>query len=406
MHKSIATVFSINLLSKGFLALSSFAIIHFMPVNQYAVYTLSLAITSLLTGTLATIFNPIYIVGYMRFYIGNNSAPYLGAQLIAVLATATLIYPFSKLEGSIFIILVLLALVNCCSDFLKTIYQQLLRFDRFAQIELSKSLFIVITLLCLITIYQERIHAWHTLLIQAAAVVVVVLPLLVKLDIFCDIHRIGIGLNICKKIILSEYRYLFGYFFVESIFGQLAVLMLKILNKEHELATYGSAFRYHSFLVFISSGAVQAVLLPTIQRVVSKAEMNQIFTKHLTLIFAYVPLIFVGAIAAQWIIPWIDGGKYPNAVRVFQILTASSIFLFAFNPYVNVILRFEKFIFLFVLICTIVIVKLFLSIVLIPSFGSIGAAWLTFIGHFVLNVSIFIYAKHIIKLFPEELPIK
>jgi O-antigen/teichoic acid export membrane protein len=342
----------------------------------------------------------------MRFYIGNNSAPYLGAQLITVLVTATLIYPFSKLEGLIFIILVLLALANCCSDFLKTIYQQLLRFDRFAQIELAKSLFIVITLLCLIAIYHEQIHAWHALLIQAAAVVVVVLPLLVKLGLFHDVHRIGIGLNICKKIILSEYRYLFGYFFVESIFGQLAVFMVKILNTEQELATYGSAFRYYSFLVFISSGAVQAVLLPTIQRVVSKAEMNKIFIKHLTLIFAYVPIVFVGAIAAQWIIPLIDGGKYPNAVRVFQILTASSIFLFVFNPYVNIILRFEKFIFLFVLICTIVIVELLLSIVLIPSFGSIGAAWLNFLGHFMLNVSIFIYAKRILKSFPENLPIK
>jgi O-antigen/teichoic acid export membrane protein len=377
-----------------------------MPMNQYALYTLALSIISILTGTLATIFNPIYIVGNIRFYISNNTAPYLGTQLLTVLLTAALIYPFTKLRLWLFIILVVLASANCCSDFLKTMYQQLLRFNRFAQIELAKSLFIVIVLLCLIAIYREQIHAWQALLIQAAVVVVVVLPLLIKLDILHDIHRIGVGLDICKKILLSEYRYLFGYFFFEAFFGQFAVFMLKIFSTENELATYGSAFRYYSLLVIISSGAVQAVLLPTIQRVISKNEMNQIFNKHRTLIFVYLPIVLIGAITSQWIIPWIDGSKYPNAIRVFQILAASSIFLFTFNPYVNIILRLEKFIFLFVLICIIVIIKLFISIVLIPTFGSIGAAWLTLLGHFMLNMSIFIYAKRIITSLPEKLPMK
>ena len=134
---------------------------------------------------------------------------------------------------------------------------------------------------------------------------------------------------------------------------------------------------------------MHAVLLPTIQRVENIEELNDIIRMVNKLLLIFVPLVIGGAWASQWIIPWIDHGKYPNAILVFRILSISAILSFAFSPHVNLILRYEEFKFLLVLVCGALLVDIIVNLMLIPRLGAAGAAISNLIAFGFLNGAIF-----------------
>ncbi len=207
--------------------------------------------------------------------------------------------------------------------------------------------------------------------------------------------------RLAVAIIKAEYKYLFGYYAILAFFSQLDIFMLRIMTSDIELATYGSAFRYYSLLL-LALGSVKVVFLPLIQGVTNANELKSIFHMHRKMLLVFGPVVLIGAWASQWIIPWIDMGKYPNAIPVFRILAVSAIISFAFSPYSTLILRFEEFKFLFLLISVTLLLNVGLNIILIEMLGAIGAAIATGIGFGFLNCSIFLRGRsNIHRLVPN-----
>jgi O-antigen/teichoic acid export membrane protein len=394
-----------DLLSKVFLAVSTLAIIRFMSIIEYAKYILAVAIISLMTNTIMPVFNRIYIIGHSRFDIGKNIGPFLGIQLMMLIIAAVLFFPLIRMQGSLYIASLTLASAFCLSDFLKTTYQKLLLFSQFSYIEFARSALYSLSLLSMIAIHGSEIRAGEVLLIQALAMLVVSFPLLLKRGMFDGLYQVGISIRIGMQIIKSEYRYLFGYLFVLAFFSQLDVIMLKILSDAQNLATYGSAFRYYTLLL-TALGSVKTVLLPVIQNVSSKKELKVIYRKNSNLMFFIAPLVMVGIVSAEWIIPWIDTGKYPGAIIVFQILAISSLISFVFSPHSTLVMRFERFQFLFLLILMGLGVSFLLNRFMIPLYGAAGTAWATLFSNMLVNLSIFFYSYYLLKVLPEIFPVK
>ncbi len=213
-----------------------------------------------------------------------------------------------------------------------------------------------------------------------------------------DLLHLREAARLGRAIVAGKYRYLFGYFFVLAFFAQVDVFMLKSISSERELATYGSAFRYYT-LVVLGLNSVHTVLLPTIQRARSAGELSDIYRRYNRLLLVLLPLLLIGAWLAQWIIPAVDEGKYPAAVACFRVLTLSAAVSLICSPYSNVVLRFEDFKFLFVLIGAGLVLVLALNLVLVPAAGSVGAAWATLIAYGVVNLSIYLRARRYHKNF-------
>jgi O-antigen/teichoic acid export membrane protein len=203
-----------------------------------------------------------------------------------------------------------------------------------------------------------------------------------------------VGLPLARRLVSGEYTPLFAYFAIVAIFSQVDIFMLKLVASSTDLASYGAAFRYYA-LLSLALGAVHAVLLPAIQRAASLEQLSALFAQHMRLLLAFGPAVLVTAWLAQWVLPWIDRGRYPDAVPAFQVLAVSSIISFAFSPHVNLLLKYERFWFLLVVIALALASAVVLHALLIPRYGAVGAALVTLIAAGGANAAFFAKARRL-----------
>jgi len=389
--KSVVQVFSVNLLSKLLLGVTGVLIIRFMPEIEYARYTLALSIVSVFSQVLVSSFKRIYIIGCQRFKVvkvKNYSSLFLGLQLWIIFVVVIITLPFKGFVSEIYWFVVGLIVATCISEFAKTVVQQQLNFFRFSVIEIARTLSFVFSFLYLLYFISYQLRSWQVLLIQTLAMLGVSFFAFSKNIDFNSFLKIRQSIRLALELVKGEYKYVFGYFFVFAFFSQVDVFILKAISESVELATYGSAFRYYNLLL-LGLGSVHTVLLPVVQRVESIGDLKSILAQHKRMLLVFVPLVLLGAWLSKWIIPWIDMGKYPNAVIVFQILALSAIVSFAFSPHSNLLMRFEDFKFLFILITLGLLVNVGLCVLLVPIVGAIGSAISTLIAFGSVNISIF-----------------
>jgi len=179
--------------------------------------------------------------------------------------------------------------------------------------------------------------------------------------------------------------------------------MLKAIASNIQLATYGAAFRYYT-LVSLALASIHVVLLPAIQQLKSPDQLDELLAKHVRILAIFALVTGAGAWAAQWIIPAIDMGKYPDSVMVFRILAVSAILSFALSPHVNLLMRFEDFRFLTILISVALFINVTLNFPLVRSKGAVGASIATLIAYLFLNGSIFLRARRYRGMLVESSP--
>ncbi|OGJ67188.1 hypothetical protein A3J34_00865 [Candidatus Peribacteria bacterium RIFCSPLOWO2_02_FULL_51_10] len=393
--KAVFQVFSFDLASKVLLGILGMLLIRYLPQAEYAAYTLALSLVAFSSQSLVASFNRIYIVAYQKLRLKNTEMAFLALQLLLIAGLILLGIPLSFSLGSLYWIIAALAAAYCLSEFSKTFFQQNLKFLTFSLIEFCRSLLFFCCTLLLIQLQKHELTAGAVLLIQTAALLGVswwaIGKKLTNLQSagFLEIARFS------SEIIKGEYRYLFAYFFILGIFTQTDIFMIGILGDDSMLATYGSAFRYYSILS-LALGSVHVVLLPMIQKASNDQELFEVFAKHKKMILMFIPAVLLAGWLAQWAIPFIDNGKYPGAVLSFRILCVSAIISFAFSPHVNLIMRFERFRFLFRLICMALALNVAINMLLIPEFGAAGVAFATLISAAAVTIPIYFRSKKLV----------
>jgi O-antigen/teichoic acid export membrane protein len=390
--KAILQVLSFDVASKTLLAILGILLIRFMPPTEYALYTFALSVSAVASQTLTSSFNRIYIVAYKNLRLDKAQTSFLGLQLLGTAAFIVLGIPLSKSLGVAYWVVAMLIVATCFSEFSKTFFQQGLEFFRFSLVELFRSIAMFLGILMLIFVVRYELRAWQALLIQAIAMLMVFGPFVGKHVTLMELLKVPKALRMAKVIVNDSYRYLFGYFLLLAFFSQIDIFMLKATANDLQLATYGSGFRYYIILLLTLS-AVHTVLLPLVQGAQNCEELDAIFDRHKKMIFVFSLVVLLGGWTAQWFIPWVDGGKYHDAIIVFRILCISAVISFAFSPHVNILMRFERFRFLFGLICIALILSVLLNLTLIPRWGAIGTSVATLISSAAVTFPIYFQSR-------------
>jgi O-antigen/teichoic acid export membrane protein len=366
-------VFSFDLVAKLMLAVVTLALIRYLPPAEYARYTLAVAAASFAAQALASTFNRIYIVGYERLDMAGASPAFLGFQLMVVGGAALLAAPWhARLQG-LYLPACALALGTCLSEFAKTAYQQELRFTRFSQVEVARAALTAAGVLVVLAAARGHAGAWMVVSVQAVAMAVVFLASTGRRVVGREMLHPGRAAAFAVSVLRTRYGYLFGYFALVAALSQLDVFVLAALAPPLEVATYGAAFRYYS-LLSLALASVHAVLLPVLQKVETPDEQDRIMGRQWQMAAVFTPLVLAGAVASAWIIPWLNGGRYPDTVPAFQLLAVSAVVSFAFSPHAHVVLRFQDFRYLFWLAAGGLALHLVLLVVLVRADGAVGAA--------------------------------
>lgn len=393
--RSIIKVLFFDILTKAIIAFASMILIRSMPTTEYALYTLAMAIIMIMSEPLNASFNRIYIVGYNSFNLKDFSSSLLGTQLILVLTLTVLCLPFEVASHKIFWPTAAFLAANCVYEFLKTYFQQKLHFTQFSVIETLKNLIFTALLAWVVYINHHSLDTRQILFLQATIMIGLAIFFVPKINMF-QIPQINQGIDLVRRIIRSRYKYLIGYFILLTFFLQIDVFMLKLLTTDIALATYGSAARYYGLILLIL-GSVHTVLLPSIQKTKQTEEWRDIFSKLEIFALVFVAFVIIAMFAAPWFIPWVDRGKYPDAIPIFRILALSTIISMRFSPFVNFLMAREDFKFLFTLIIIAIGISISLNLLAIPLWGTIGTATVTLMTNAVVTFSIYLRSMLLMK---------
>lgn len=397
--KPVLQVFAGDFAAKALLGVAGLALIRFLPEAEYAVLTLATVLSAFVEQGITGNLNRIYIIGHKRLGLEQSSQSFLALQmwLLALLVLATA--PFAPLLGGTYWLVVALTVATCLLEFVKTFYQRNLKFASFSLLEAARTLAFVAALAVLIGLAGERLRAWQVLALQSACTGIVVIVVFGKSLDPRSLLRFGELWRIARMIVASRYLYMIGYFLGVAMLVRLDVMMLGALDSRPELATFGASFRYYSILMMLLA-AMHTVFLPMTQNVERREDLAELFGRYQRLIAAAVPLILVGAWASQWIIPAIDGGKYPGAVGVFQVLSLSAIVSLACSPHANLLLRYDAFRFLFGLCSGAIMLNVGLNALLIPRYHALGAAWATLVAVGAVNGAIYFKSRSLLATHP------
>lgn len=394
LHRPVILVFSADLASKILLGLTWLLLIRYLPPEEFALLTLATSVATVASQMLGSSINRIYILDSTS--AGNGGpGPLVMFQAIALLLLGVAGLPFSAtLPGMTYLLTVLLALGMLLSDFGKTMYQKQLKFSAFSFIELARSAVVSTALIVLLMEFGTGVRTWQVIALQAAALGLLSLIVISRNLDLREALNLRRGMALLRPVFGNGHGYLFAYFFVLAFFSQADIFLIKVLSDQETLASFGSAARYYQ-LLSIALGAVHAVFLPTMQQLETRQALDDFFARHFRMLLVFAPAVGVCALAAPWVLPWIDLGRYPDAVPTFQILCLSVIISFAFSPHVNLVFTHRRFRFLLLLIVVALVVNIGLGLLLIPAYGGQGAAVATLIASACVTVPIYILSRRL-----------
>jgi O-antigen/teichoic acid export membrane protein len=404
MRRDTILVFFLDGIAKALAAGTTLLLIHLLSVPDYAAITVAQAVVTIVAQTTAGSVNLIYVLSSQSAdALHAERGALLGLQACVALTLCGALLVLLGVGLGVSLAAMSLSAAFVSSDFVRTEFQRRLAFRHYAYVELARSAMFALLLLAIIVFGRDFLGAGSALALQATAIWFVSLPLLIRMDLARGISSAKRGLMLAGAFVGPHYRDLLGYLLAIAVFGQLGIFVLKMLGDVTSLATYGSAFRYYSFLL-IALGAAQAVLLPTISRVKRKQELFDIYRKQKTLVGLFIPPVFAVSCLAPWFMPLVDSGRYPDAVPTFWILAASSVISFAASPYVFVVMRFARFRYLLLLALAANVASALMYLVLVPPYGAQGAAAATLLSYALLNGMSFFEARRLMRDPTAELP--
>jgi O-antigen/teichoic acid export membrane protein len=389
--KSVAIVYALDVVAKSLLVISGFFLIRMLNSNEYARYTVAMSVIAVATQAVSGSLNRIYIAGHREFIGDRPPGLFLGLHVWTVLMPLTVAWAIAGRDDSLHAWVLLSIAATCLLDFARTCFQQRLSFTRFSLVELARASLLIL-ILAVPYFAGETLSAGHALAAQAVSMTLVFFGAFGRQFDWRDVSRAKSAVQLAAKIVRGDYVCLFAYFFLTAFLLQADVFMLTLLGRPIDVATFGAASRYVLVLT-LGLNALNTVLFPVLQQARTQMEFTDAFRRHRQMLWGFIAIAALAAAMSPWVLPSIDGGAYPDSVATFQVLCVTNAVLFAFGPYVNVLVRFRDFRFLLVLVIMALFADALLNIPFVLRYGSVGAAGSLTIAHTVLSGSIFVRAR-------------
>lgn len=382
--KSMLQVLSCDLVGKGLMALVSALLIRYMTEPDYALYSVTYALLMIFIQLCSGALNRVYVIGFDRFDLRTDPAVLTRLQLLMVCVGAPVLIALIGSRKPIAWVCAAAMLFGCNAELVKSRFQQQMRFGRYSSVEFLRAVIVCAGVGTLIWALRLQLSAAATLAIQvvgyASVLLLYGLPRLRvhRREAWHATRRLAVNLW------QGPYRFLFVYFLILAVFSQIDILVLRWMGTQHQVAAYAAAYRYYNVLV-LALGAANAVLLPAAQRVRSAGGAAALRRQHQGGLYFFAPLVLLALSVAGWIMPLVDGGRYPESPAVFRILAVSSLFSFAMSPALNLVLGAEDFRFLVMVAAVCCVLGPLLNVLFIPRLGAIGTAWSLLISMAALN---------------------
>lgn len=393
--RTIASVLSFDVIAKFGVGLTAILLIRYLEPAQYAQYTIGLALVGVAAKALSSSINRLYIVvTYDEEGREFSTSHYVSFQLLCIGVAALVMAPVALKWPSLFIAVVGLAAGTCMYEMARSVSQRRLDFAVYSRLQILGAFgtLILISLLLFQRIVTPT--ASHVLVIKA-----VVVGGFGLWSIRAQIYRslsTEKAKAVARNLVTSEPRYIVAYFLLLAVFAQTDVLALSVLSTTNEVASYGAAFRYYS-LLNLALGAVHAVQLPLVQTATTAMQVRGIIARTRLMFWLLVGPVVAAAVAATWVLPVIDGGKYPASVSAFHILAISSLVSLLFSPHINVLLKAQCYLTIVRIASGALAVNIILTAFLVLYAGAVGAAVGTLVAYAVLNIQFYRKSLRILR---------
>jgi len=382
--RATAKVFSVNFLNRVMTGLMGLVLIrHMLPV-EFGLFTLGLSAAYLSNQIAASSFNRIYLMSAYNLGEKSSHTSFFILQLAFALLVNILFLPLFGLPPKIILVSLLLSLTLSALEFVKSVYQKELQFGKFSVVDFTRTFLFISFIAIFVYGFHSEIQAWVVLLAQAiTALVVIAAPLvfMVSRPHWADFAK---ALRLARTILGGHYILLFTYFGLIAIFGQIDIIMLKLIGGVDQVASYGAAFRYYALLA-VGLNSLHTVLAPLVQDLKSQSAFTKLMRDYRRLAYGFIVLIGLAAILSAWLIPFIDKGKYPESINVFRVLSCAAVISLLYSPFSHVLIRLERFSFLVKLVSVAIVVDVIGSAILIPLIGPLGAAASLLLASTIVN---------------------
>lgn len=316
MKRDLIKVFIGENLSKATLLAVNLLLISMMSVPEYARFTLLFSVTMLGSQLACAATERLYIVDY------ENFAPFARQALFASLSlciVAVLVYlhgAVSLLEsaivsGAMFIL--------SLQQFRRITYQQRQYFGFYVVADLLKSSIWLVGVIALFHIGGQ--------LTAAAALTLLVFASIAGLLCMPKVPREGVTI---QKYRLRELFLAIGgnfevysYTLLAAVLPYMAVLLVSQSENDALVATYGAAMRFQAVTASVIQ-VLNVVILPKISTAVSSGQGSNFLRSSHKKIPIMSAAIFIVTLIVSLTMPYVDGGKYPDAPYVFVLLSGCS----------------------------------------------------------------------------------
>lgn len=388
IKQNIIAVLTSQLISKGVYGIAILLIIKYMSYDEYANYTFMMGLVAIISGMISGSINNIYIIGGRRFSEQINEILYL--QIAGCILLSVAISFWFMLDYGVAIMVSMLSLAICLSEFTKTRYQQKLKFSKYNVIEMGRMTLFFLFLLAYLIVNNYFITSNIVIILNAIALFMIVVIDGRKIFSF-SASSLENALKFIKKIVFSRYKYLFMYIIILSIMGQTNIFFIKMLGNAYDLAVYGVSNQFFSIYSMLIN-AVNSVFLPVI---VSSKDDYVGDLWNLNFCVAWKLLICCSILDAflAAFVHFYFVGKYDESISLICIYSILSVISVVLVPYVNIVLKKFEFLFMFLASVGAMLLNIFLGVVLFLWFGVVGMAVSTLISYTFLNLCGYFRAK-------------
>ncbi|HJW34975.1 MAG TPA: hypothetical protein VJ505_16615 [Holophagaceae bacterium] len=307
--RQFSTVLAGDVAAKALTALLVLGLVRLLQPADFASYVYLSSLVILSATLLAGFFNRHYIMAgingpsarsYRRLQVGISAALFIGVA--AILGRDTGLLPLAAA--------MLCTVAAAAYDFRRTHAQKVQAFGDWSKADVVRAVLLVLLSAPPIWLWKGRtlIAALMAAQTLAFALGARLLPALPTEEPAME----GVASVLRDRGAIA----LIGYFALVGLFGQMPILLLKQLAEPAELASFGSAFRYYGLLLGVVSAA-NVVILP---RIAQTGDLVSTLRSLRRLLLGASALVLVATGVAYFIIPYVDGGKYPQAPKLFILL--------------------------------------------------------------------------------------
>lgn len=398
--KDFLQVYAFNMIAKAIQFLISLFIIRCaVSVDEYAIYTKYYTLVATLSGVIGESLSLTYI-RYNTERISRDSKDNKDNLFLLINIINTIV----------FLIVTIVCMVwqainggenyilrSCITGFLFSTIVLIVSFFRSREkylfsgiIEVTRYILVGIVLLI---VYLFRSFAFSSISYSyiLGALCAVIVGIIVC---YTYAKKTSVSLLLSKsnlKLLYSVSVWMLLYNALMQFFNQTDVWMLDRFGSAYDVACYGVAFKYYSIIAGFLP-AIKTILRVRMSKAenVDSLERQQAFAKKWIrqLIIPSVGIALVGGMGGRILFPLLNGNSYEASITTFFVLCICAALAYLFAPSTSLVMSMSKYKTQFFYALLAFVVNIIGNYLLIPRYGSTGAAITTTLSHLVFNGSL------------------